>query len=93
MSKNKVVLSLSDDQSFIQIGGDIDALRKDRRMTISLRRLDQNFDSEAFRINVYGRNITDLLRELHDAFAKRGYEDINDKESSLLLEEFYSEQK
>lgn len=93
MSKSRVVLSLSDDQSFIQIGGDTDTLRKDRRMAISLRRLDQNFDSETLRINVSGRNITDLLRALHDAFAKRGYEDINDKESSLLLEEFYSEQK
>lgn len=89
----KITLSLPDGQDYIQIGGDVDELRRDRRMAMSLRRIDPSFDSEALRINIAGRDVTDLLRALHDALAKRGYEDANDDKADTVLKKFYDEQK
>lgn len=88
----KITLSLPDEQGYIQIGGDVNALRKDRRMAISLRRIDPSFDSDTLRINVAGRDVTDLLRALHDALAKRGYEEVNDDKANSVLKKFFDEQ-
>lgn len=89
----RITLSLPDGQDYIQIGGDVDALRRDRRMAMSLRRIDPSFDSHALRINIAGRDVTDLLRALHDALAKRGYEDSNDDKADSVLKKFFDEQK
>ena len=89
----RITLSLPDGQDYIQIGGDVDALRRDRRMAMSLRRIDPGFDSDTLRINIAGRDVTDLLRALHDALAKRGYEDANDDNADSVLKKFFDEQK
>lgn len=88
-----ITLSLPDGQDYIQIGGDVEALRRDRRMAMSLRRIDPSFDPDALRINIAGRDVTDLLRSLHDALAKRGYEEANDDKADSVLKKFYDEQK
>ena len=89
----KITLSLPEGQDYIQIDGDVDALRRDRRMAMSLRRIDPSFDPNTLRINVAGRDVTDLLRALHDALAKRGYEESNDDKANSVLKKFYDEQK
>lgn len=89
----KILLSLSEECDYIQIGGDVDTLRKDRRMAISLKRIDSNFDPDTLRISVADRNVTDLLHALHDALAKRGYEDSNNDNAATVLQEFYDEQR
>lgn len=89
----KITLSLPDGQDYIQIDGEVDALRRDRRMAMSLKRIDPSFDPNTLRINVAGRDVTDLLRALHDALSKRGYEEANDEKANSVLKKFYDEQK
>lgn len=93
MEHKNVTLSLSDNRDYIQIQGDIDELRRDRRMAISLKRIDPNYDQETLRIHVADRDVVDLLRLLHDALSKRGYREKDDDNSSAVLKEYYDEQR
>ena len=89
----KITLSLPDGQEFIQIAGDVDALRKDRRMAMSLKRIDPSFDPNTMRVAIAGRDVTELLQALHDALSKRGYEDTNDENADAALQRFFDEQR
>ena len=93
MPNKNVTLILSDDQKYIQIQGDIEQLRKDRRMAVSLKRIDPNYDPDTLIIHVADNDTVDLLRSLHDALAKRGYEETNDDNSNAVLKKYYDEQK
>lgn len=89
----KITLSLSEGNEYIQIGGDVESLRRDRRMAMSLRRIDPSFDPKTLRVAVADCDVTDLLRALHDALSKRGYEESNDEAAGSVLKKFYDEQK
>lgn len=89
----KITLSLPDGQEFIQIAGDVAALRKDRRMAMSLKRIDPSFDPNTMRVAIAGRDVTELLQALHDALSKRGYEDTNDGNADAALQRFFDEQR
>lgn len=93
MEHKNVTLSLSDNQDYIQIQGDVDELHRDRRMAISLKRIDPNYDQKTLRIHVADRDVVDLLRLLHDALSKRGYREKDDDNSSAVLKEYYDEQR
>ena len=70
-----VTIGLSDDQRRIIISGDVDSLRNDRRVRMSLKRIDPSFDGKDMSIAVGDRNVTELLLALHEALAARGYVD------------------
>ena len=89
----KITLSLPEGNEYIQIGGDVESLRRDRRMAMSLRRIDSSFDPKTLRIAVADRDVTDLLRALNDALSKRGYEESDDEAAGSALKKFYDEQK
>lgn len=93
MEQKNITLCLPDGEDFIQLQGDIEAIRKDRRMMISLKRIDPNYDPKTLRIHIAGRDIAELLRSLHNALEKRGYAESHDSGSSNILEKFYAEQK
>lgn len=93
MPNKNVTLILSDDQKYIQIQGDVEQLRKDRRIAVSLKRIDPNYDPDTLIIHVADNDTVDLLRSLHDALAKRGYEETNDDNSNAVLKKYYDEQK
>ena len=88
-----VTIGLSEDHQRVTISGDVDALRKDRRVKMSLKRMDPSFDEEDMSIAVGNNDITELLLSLHEALASRGYSDTNDEDSGTLLDDFYTQEK
>lgn len=89
---HRITLELSEEQGFVQITGDVDTLRKDRRVAMSLRRLDPGYDPKELRINIGNRNVPDLLRALHEALSKRGYEDSDGEKADEALKKFYRQE-
>ena len=88
-----VTISLSEDQQRITISGDVDALRKDRRVKMSLKRIDPSFNERDMSVAVGNNDITKLLLSLHEALASRGYTDTNDEDSGALLNDFYTQER
>ena len=88
-----VTIGLSDDQRRIIISGDVDSLRNDRRVRMSLKRIDPSFDGKDMSIAVGDRNVTELLLALHEALAARGYVDSNDEKSGSMLDDFFVQER
>lgn len=92
-AKHAVKLSLSDDEQTIRIEGDTDALKRDRRVLMSLKRLDSSFDKSSLTLNVKGRDVSSLLLSLHEALSQRGYVDENNDAADSVVGVFYADEK
>lgn len=93
MPKDTIRLNLSDDHKTIQFTGAIDKLRRDRRMLMTLRRIDSAFDAKNMAIAVGDNELHKLLLDLHNALAKRGYVDEADEGASDELGRYYAEER
>lgn len=91
--KYAVTLDLSEDQKSIRIVGDAAALRRDRRIMMSLKRIDPGFDKATLTLSVGDRDLSDVLRDLHNAFSARGYSDSNNDAAASVLGDFYAREK
>lgn len=93
MPGKTICLNLSDDGKTITLGGDVDQLRRDRRMMISLKRISPGFDATTMTVDVGDREIHELLLDLHDALSKRGYLDEGDGGANDALNRYYAEER
>ena len=91
--KHNITLSLAEDRRYITIGGDTNYLKQDRRVLISLRRLDPSFDKNSLVLNVGDRDISELLFSLHEVLSARGYVDSNNDIADSVLASFYADEK
>lgn len=90
---HSVTLSLSEDGRSVKIGGDTVSLARDRRVLMSLKRLDPSFDKNRLTLSVGDHDISEFLLSLHEALASRGYVDSNNDAADSVLGAFYADER
>lgn len=93
MADRIIKLSLSEDGKVVTLSGDVSALKRDRRMLMSLRRISPSFDVNEMSIEVGNREVHELLLDLHDALSKRGYAEQGDSNTNDAINRYLSEEK
>lgn len=91
--KHNVKFNLSEDGRFVVISGDTDRLKQDRRVLMSLRRLDPSFDKVSLTLSIGEHNVSEFLRSLHESLSARGYEDSNNDAANSVLKAFYASEE